>query len=107
MANENLEQLIASNARAVQAMLDAQAEDRARSEQQRREHEARMTQHEARMTDHEERILFLEALSERLAKLQEGMTRMLASIDEERPTVLRKLNSIENKLDRILDLQQD
>jgi hypothetical protein len=40
---------------------------------------------------------------QRLTTLQEGVINLLASLDEDRPTVLRKLNSIENKVDRLLE----
>ncbi|WP_019498377.1 hypothetical protein [Pseudanabaena sp. PCC 6802] len=38
----------------------------------------------------------------RLADTQEGIARLLANLDEDRPTILRKLNAIENKVDRLL-----
>jgi hypothetical protein len=39
---------------------------------------------------------------QRLITVQEGIINLLESLDEDRPTVLRKLNSIENKVDRLL-----
>jgi hypothetical protein len=53
--------------------------------------------------DHEERIQTLEDLVARLTRLEEGQNRMLASMDEDRPTILRRLMTIENKVDRILE----
>lgn len=53
--------------------------------------------------DHEERIQTLEDLVARLTRLEEGQNRMLASIDDDRPTILRRLMTIENKVDRILE----
>jgi methyl-accepting chemotaxis protein len=32
-----------------------------------------------------------------------GIANLLASLDEDRPTILRKLNAIENKVDRLLE----
>lgn len=32
-----------------------------------------------------------------------GIANLLSALDEERPTILRRLNSIENKLDRLLE----
>jgi hypothetical protein len=40
---------------------------------------------------------------QRLTTLQEGVINLLASLDEDRPTILRKLNGIENKVDRLLE----
>jgi vacuolar-type H+-ATPase subunit E/Vma4 len=40
-----------------------------------------------------------------LANTQEGIARLLSSLDEDRPTILRKLNAIENKVDRLLEQQ--
>ncbi|MCY7286625.1 MAG: hypothetical protein LH679_25045 [Cyanobacteria bacterium CAN_BIN43] len=82
MSDQELKQLIESNARAIQAMLDSRAEERL-------EFQSGMDQ--------------LRDVVVRLANLQEGVTRMLVSLDEERPTILRKLNAIENKLDRFLE----
>ncbi|CBN59174.1 MULTISPECIES: hypothetical protein [Kamptonema] len=38
-----------------------------------------------------------------LINVQSRIANLLASLDEDRPTILRKLTTIENKLDRILD----
>lgn len=82
MSDQELKQLVESNARAIQAMLDSRVEERL-------EFQSGMDQ--------------LRDVVVRLANLQEGVTRMLVSLDEERPTILRKLNAIENKLDRFLE----
>lgn len=89
MTDEELKQLIESNARTAQAMLDAMAEDR----QERQEFR--------------EGIQRLDNVVERLTNLQEGMMNLLASLDSDRPTILRKLTSIENKVDRLLDQGQE
>jgi hypothetical protein len=39
----------------------------------------------------------------RLSVVSEGIANLLASLDSDRPTILRKLNAIENKVDRILE----
>ncbi|MGF1604616.1 MAG: hypothetical protein ACFCU8_21935 [Thermosynechococcaceae cyanobacterium] len=39
----------------------------------------------------------------RLAATQEGIARLLVSLDDDRPTILRKLNTIENKVDLLLE----
>jgi 2,3-bisphosphoglycerate-independent phosphoglycerate mutase len=41
----------------------------------------------------------------RLAETQEGIARLLGSLDEDRPTILRKLNTIEGKVDSLLQQQ--
>lgn len=38
----------------------------------------------------------------RLVNTQEGTARLLVSLDEDRPTILRKLNTIEGKIDTLL-----
>jgi hypothetical protein len=86
MSDSKLEQLVESNARAIQAMLDSRAEERL-------EFQSNMDQ--------------LREVVVRLTTMQEGMTRMLVALDEERPTILRKLNSIENKLDQVLELRTE
>jgi hypothetical protein len=47
-----------------------------------------------------------EQSSEERAELRQatlGIANLLASLDSDRPTILRKLNAIENKVDRILE----
>ncbi|NJM27952.1 MAG: hypothetical protein HC856_06470 [Pseudanabaena sp. RU_4_16] len=41
----------------------------------------------------------------RFADTEEGVVRLLANLDSDRPTILRKLNAIENKVDRLLEQQ--
>jgi hypothetical protein len=82
MTDQELQQLVASNARAIQAMLEQQETTRLRYEEQMNEIRQAML---------------------RLARVEEGLVNMMVSIDEDRPTVLRKLTSIENKVDRILE----
>ncbi|PSR12781.1 hypothetical protein C8255_26105 [filamentous cyanobacterium CCP3] len=88
MTDPELRQLVESNARTAQAILEAMAEARLEREEARDQFYAGM-----RRVD--------EAI-QRLTTVQEGMINLLSSLDEDRPTVLRKLNSIENKVDRLL-----
>jgi hypothetical protein len=77
----NLRQLTESNARSIQALGDDIAEMRL-SMQKGFEHSL------------EER--------EELRQATLGIANLLSSLDEDRPTILRKLNVIENKVDRLL-----
>jgi pantoate kinase len=72
---QETKKVVDSNSRAIQAMLEQAATDR--------------LNHEARM--------------EKLENLSEGLVNMLSSIDEDRPTILRKLNTIDQKTNSILD----
>ena len=81
--------IVQSNDRTIQAILDQTATDRLKRDEERIEHERRMQ--------------LLEANNQILASTQQGVAALLGSIDEDRPTVLRKLNSIEQKTDSILD----
>jgi hypothetical protein len=85
MSDEELKQLIESNARATQAMLDSMAE-------------ARLERQELR-----EGMAQLQNAVVQLINVQSGIAKLLSSLDEDRPTVLRKLTVIENKLDRLLE----
>ena len=78
-----------SNSRTIQAMLEQRATDR--------------LEHEQRMRREEERIKNSDELIKSIASVQKGLSRMLSSLDDDRPTILRKLNTIENKLDRIIE----
>ncbi|HSM81325.1 MAG TPA: hypothetical protein VLS96_06545 [Nodosilinea sp.] len=83
-----MRQLVESNARTAQAILEAMAEARLEREEARDEFYAGMQR--------------VDDAIQRLTTLQEGVINLLASLDEDRPTVLRKLNSIEHKVDRLL-----
>lgn len=85
MTDEELKQLIESNARAAQAMLDNMAESRLERQELR------------------EGMVQLQNAVVQLINVQSGIANLLTSLDEDRPTVLRKLTTIENKLDRLLE----
>jgi hypothetical protein len=89
MTSEELQQLVASNDRTIQAMLEQQETSRLQYEENRLLHEGQMSE-------------FRQAML-RSARVEEGLVNMMVSIDEDRPTVLRRLTSIENKVDRILE----
>ncbi len=51
------------------------------------------------VVSHQESCRFYEQLLEKLTETQAGLVNMLSSLDEDRPTILRKLNTIEDKID--------
>ena len=89
MEFHELQQIVESNSRAIQAMLDAPASDRL-------EHEEFKDRVDAAIARMDESI-------QRLTTLNEGVVNLLSSLDEDRPTVLRRLNTIESKVDRLLE----
>ena len=89
MTDQELQQLVASNARTIQAMLEQQETSRLQYEDHRLLHEEQMNEIRQAML--------------RLASVEAGLINMVVAIDEDRPTVLRRLTSIENKVDRILE----
>jgi hypothetical protein len=80
MTDQELQKLVVSNARTIQAMLEQQATSRLEYAENRLRHEEQMNE-------------FRQAML-RLAKVEEGLTNMMVSIDEDRSTVLRRLTSI-------------
>lgn len=86
---EEVRTIVRSNDRTIEAMLDQTATERLRRDEERAEHQSR--------------IQLLEANNQILASTQQGVAALLGSIDEDRPTILRKLNTIEQKTDSILD----
>jgi vacuolar-type H+-ATPase subunit E/Vma4 len=82
------QEIVRSNSRSIQAMLDQAASDRLRREEERAEYE--------------NRIKLLENNNEILANTQRGVVALLESLDEDRPTILRKLSKLEQKADSIL-----
>ena len=89
MEFSELQQIVESNARTIQAMLEAQATDRLRHE------EFRETTSSA--------IVRIEEAIERLTLVSEGIANLVVSLDDDRPTILARLSRMENKLDRLLE----
>ncbi|MGL6339199.1 MAG: hypothetical protein ACRC80_08675, partial [Waterburya sp.] len=56
--------------------------------------------------DHEERIRLLEETQRDLAQTSAGLARLLIALDEDRPTILRRLMAIENKVDTLIERNQ-
>jgi 5'-3' exonuclease len=83
---EEIDRIVESNARAIQAMVDQRVEDK---------------------LEHEQNLAELREILRRVTNVQEGLARMLVSLDDDRPTILRKLNSIENKVDQILERERE
>jgi len=79
---EVTERIVQSNSRAIQALMEQRATER---------------------LEHEQRMARLEEIQGEVARAQLGLTRLLTKLDEERPTVLQKLNAIENKVDRLIE----
>jgi hypothetical protein len=75
-------QIAESNGRAIQAMLEQAATDRLRDEERAQRHEEEMRE---------------------LKATNRGLVNLTVLIDEDRPTILRLLNSNNNKLDLLLD----
>jgi hypothetical protein len=99
MEFHELQQIVESNARAIQAMLDAQATERLKHE----EFVERMDNTIVRL---EASAVRQDALIERLTTVNEGVVRLVSFLDDDRPTILRKLNSIEDKVDQLLQERQ-
>ena len=76
-------QLLAQSiARGVQAMQDKALSDELKRDEEKAEHQAQMAE---------------------LRHISQGLVNMLDSIDSDRPTILRKLNTIEDKADTIIE----
>lgn len=84
-----LQQIVESNSRAIQALAD---------------HIAELTNDVEALTE-----AGREAQEERaeLRRATLGIANLLSSLDEDRPTILQKLNNIENKVDRLLERETD
>ena len=85
--------IVNSNSRAIQAMMEQQATDRLK-------HEEVMAEMRQGMTE-------MRDIMKRVVETQSGLTRILINHDEDRPTILRRLMTIENKVDRILEREQE
>jgi hypothetical protein len=98
MTDEELKQLVESNARTIQAMLEQQATDRLNNSLRIEELQRVLVNQDRRMDE-------LQNVMLRISEVQNGLARILGSLDEDRPIILRRLMSIENKLDRLIEGQ--
>ena len=96
---DRIEAIVESNSRAIQAMMEQQATERLKREEEKAEHEERMKRLE-------DTVIRLDDTVARLTRIEEAQNRMLANMDEERPTDLRRLMSIENKVDTLIERNQ-
>jgi predicted nucleic acid-binding Zn-ribbon protein len=90
---DRIEALIESNARAIQALTEDLATFKLTVEQDHAEAKA----------DREE----AKAERQELRQATIGIANLLSSLDSDRPTILRKLSNIENKLDELLETDDD
>ncbi len=79
---ESIAQKTDSNARTIQGILDARATER---------------------LEHEERMAVMSDAIQRLIKVEEGLVDMVANVDENQPTILRRLMAIDNKVDTLIE----
>ena len=82
---EDTKAIASSNSRTIQGILDARATER---------------------LEHEEKMAVMTDAIQRLIRIEEAQNRMLAGIDENQPTILRKLTTIENKVDSLIERNQ-
>lgn len=120
---DRIEQLLDRLASTVATSVATSNERMTRVEENHARAEERMTRFEQKSErDHEQINAELQALSRDVSRLVDtvaaetqqrqelrdatlGIANLLASLDSDRPTILRKLNAIENKVDRLLENQ--
>ena len=98
MAHDELWALVNSNARSIQAMAESIETSRLHAEAERQRIEARI---EADRQRADRRQQALQETIDRLAKVVGGVANLAVSLDSDRPTVLRRLDSLESKIERI------
>jgi seryl-tRNA synthetase len=109
MTTEELIRLVEGNARAIQAFGNEIAEFKrvvaTDHEQSQAERQALSRDVAQLVSTQEQNSRELNQAMIRLADTQEGIARLLSSLDEDRPNILRKLNTIEGKVDTLLQHQ--
>ncbi len=86
---ESVAQRTDSNARTIQGKLDARATERLKREEEKAEHQ--------------EQMAVMRNAIQQLVRVELGLANMVAKVDENQPTILRKLTAIENKVDRLIE----
>ena len=89
---ESVAQKTDSNARTIQGILEQQATDRLKREEEKAEHQ--------------EQMAVMRNAIQQLVRVEQGLVNMVANVDENQPTILRKLTAIENKVDSLIERNQ-
>ena len=89
MTNEELKQLIESNARSIQALADTVQS---------------LANATSSLTEEGQKA---QAERAELRQATLGIANLLSVLDEDRPTLFRRLSSIEGKVDQLLERQRD
>ncbi len=85
-----------SNSRTIQGMLERRESERLQKEEEKAQHEERMARLEENLTE-------TRKLMAQMTQTQQGLTQILIGYDEDRPTILRRLMTLDNKVDQLLD----
>ena len=101
MTDDELKALVVSNARSIQAMSESMETSRLRAEDERKELRETMDRLARMVGRAEGERQELRETMDRLAKMVGGVVNLTVSLDSDRPTVLSKLDSIENGVKRI------
>ncbi len=109
---DRVESLVESNARAIQAMAETVSQFGQEltefKQTVERDHEQVNAELQSLSRDVSRLVDIVAAAAQERHELREatlGIANLLASLDSDRPTILRKLNTIENKVDRLLESQ--
>ncbi|MEM6613191.1 MAG: hypothetical protein AAF652_13225 [Cyanobacteria bacterium P01_C01_bin.72] len=86
---ESVTQKTDSNARTIQGILDSRATERLKREEEKAEHQ--------------EQMAVMRNAIQQLVRVEQGLANMVANVDENQPTILRKLTVIENKVDSLIE----
>ena len=86
---DRIEAIVESNSRTIQGILKQQATDRLKREEEKAEHQ--------------EQIAVMRNAIQQLVRVEQGLANMVAKVDENQPTILRKLTAIENKVDTLIE----
>ena len=86
---DRIEAIVESNSHTIQGILKQQATDRLKREEEKAEHQ--------------EQIAVMRNAIQQLVRVEQGLANMVAKVDENQPTILRKLTAIENKVDTLIE----
>jgi hypothetical protein len=110
---QETKRIVESNARAIQAMADQREAGRRDIEETKqivesnaRTIQAMLEQRESDRLKHEGEMAVMSEAIQRLVRVEEGLANMMANVDENQPTILRRLMAIENKVDSLIERSQ-
>lgn len=95
--------IVESNSRAIQALAEQQTTDRLNHEERMRVLEENLVELRQNLTETRQNLTETRQLMSRMVEVQSGLNKVLVDHDQERSIILRRLITVEKKVDTLIE----